>query len=260
MDMKNIIGDKINEKYNIKTLFYHISSKKHLYSLLKGIDMNKVKDNEWNQGKGVYFFKSEKWAEKQEGVGNTYVDIMIELETTLNFKNFEIDYEFSYVLPDITKKYIPNLRKIFKYNFILNKNNKYYLIFSNTNNKNEFYLKDEKFRDDFITLVKNKNNDEFCYLPIDKKGNIKFEQNIYGAMVVKDCMKLLNNVGIYNLITKDVFNSTDDEKIALRYIGPIIKPKRYKLKENGVWGEWVDNNVNETYVNNIYSLDNKYIL
>lgn len=226
------------ENYNEKTSFYHITDDEMLDKLLDGIRVDLTKD--WGQGKGFYVFKSKKRAEKLEGVGSRVVNVMIELEAVLNEKNFDIDYEMCYNLPDVVEKYIPLLYDKFKYNFILSGKDNNYLIFSNIDDKSNFYLKDKKFRNNIVTYVRSKNNEFFAYLPVDN-NKLNFTQNIYGAVVTKDCMKLLNKIGIYKSIKLDIFNSENEYDIALRYIGPVIKPKRYRFKKNNIWGEWIPN-------------------
>lgn len=231
--------EKYNESNISNSTFFHITTKKHLDSLLSGIKTNMAE--EWGQGNGLYVFRSEKHAEEQDGVGNNLVDAMIKINVPLNMKNFDIDYEKCYILPKIVEKYIPKIHKIFKNNFIITHKNKKYSIFTNSDDKSSFYFDDKKFRNENITYIKNKNNEKFCYLPIDKNGKLKFEQNIYGAMVIKYCMELLKHIGIYKLIQNDIFNDTDLHKSALRYIGASIKPNSYKLKKDGIWGEWIIN-------------------
>ena len=92
--IKNFEYFSINEKYNSLTKFYHITDRKNLQSLLKGIEINKA--GTWGQGNGLYVFNNESKAEEPDGIGSRLVNTMIELETILNEDNFDIDYEKDY--------------------------------------------------------------------------------------------------------------------------------------------------------------------
>ena len=77
-------------------------------------------------------------------------------------------------------------------------------------------------------------------LPIDPKSNkVKIVNNIYGAPITKDFMERLDKFSIKKMIKNDLLKSS--EPVALRYIGPLIKPKKYKFKKDGKWGEWITN-------------------
>jgi hypothetical protein len=55
---------------------------------------------------------------------------------------------------------------------------------------------------------------------------------------LRDSMESLKKFGIYQKFNQEILPKSN----AFRYKGPIIYPKRYKIKDdNGNWGEWINN-------------------
>ena len=227
---------KIFESFNIRKV-YHVSSKDQLEGLLSGIKTDNALS--WGQGSGFYVNTSEKWCEEQEGVGSRIVDLMIELEVDTKSDNFDIDYEMNYGLSKIVENYIDKLKTMFKNNFIISSNDSFFIIFGNNVNKSDFSFEKIHFRNEDIGIVPKSSKEDWCYLPITKDKQVKIVNNIYGAPLTKDFMEKLNKFGIKKMIKNDLLKSS--EPVALRYIGPLIKPTKYKFKNNGKWGEWTTN-------------------
>jgi hypothetical protein len=229
---------KLFESFTDKNKVYHISSKDQLERLLSGIKTDNALS--WGQGIGFYVNTSEKWCEEQEGVGSRMVDLMIELEADAKSDNFDVDYEMNYGLSKIVENYINKLKDMFDDNFTISSNDSYFLIFGNKINKDDFIFEPIKFRNEDIGVIPKSSKEDWCYLPIDTKSNkVKIVNNIYGAPLTKNFMERLDKFGIKEMIKNDLLKSS--ETVALRYIGPIIKPTRYKFKKDGKWGEWILN-------------------
>jgi hypothetical protein len=230
---------KLFESFNLgKQKFYHITIKKNLDGLLNGIRIDKAQD--WGQGPGFYVNTSEKLQDEQEGVGSNVVDLMIEIEAELSSDNFDMDYEMNYQLGGIVEKQIPNLKKLFKKQFTISKDNNYFSIFTNNLKPEDFQFETIKFRED-NTIIPICSDDDWCYLPITVDNKVKVSNNIYGITLTRNFMDRLDNFEIKELIQKDLFSIK--EPIALRYIGPVIKPTRYKEKDikKNTWSSWINN-------------------
>jgi hypothetical protein len=63
----------------------------------------------------------------------------------------------------------------------------------------------------------------------------ELEQNIEGALVTRHMFQKFPS-DIQEAIKRKIFES--ESPGALRYIGPVIKPTRYKVKNDGVWTDW----------------------
>jgi hypothetical protein len=229
---------KLFENFTDTNKVYHVSSKDQLEGLLSGIKTDNALS--WGQGSGFYVNTSEKWCEEQEGVGSRMVDLMIELEGDTKSDNFDIDYEMNYGLSKIVETYINKLKNMFDDNFTISSNDSYFLIFGNKINKDDFSFESIKFRDEDIGVIPKSSKEDWCYLPIDPKSSkVKIVNNIYGAPLTKDFMERLDKFSIKKMIKNDLLKSS--EPVALRYIGPLIKPTKYKFKNNGKWDEWTIN-------------------
>ena len=229
---------KLFESFTDTNKVYHVSSKDQLEGLLAGIKTDNALS--WGQGSGFYVNTSEKWCEEQEGVGSRMVDLMIELEADTKSDNFDVDYEMNYGLSKIIETYINKLKNMFDDNFTISSNDSSFLIFGNKINKDDFSFEPIKFRNEDIGVIPKSSKEDWCYLPIDPKSNkVKIVNNIYGAPITKDFMERLDKFNIKKMIKNDLLKSS--EQVALRYIGPLIKPKKYKFKKDGKWGEWITN-------------------
>ncbi len=231
---------KLFESFNLgKRKFYHITIKQNLDKLLSGIKIDKSQD--WGQGPGFYVNTSEELQNQQEGVGSNIVDLMIEIEAELSSDNFDMDYEMNYQLGEIVERQIPNIKRLFKKQLTISKDNNNFLIFTNNLTSEDFQFDEIKFREE-TTIVPICSEEDWCYLPITKDKKVKVSNNIYGVPLTKNFMDRLDKFKIKELIQKDLFSSK--EPIALRYIGPDIKPTRYKEKDlkKNTWSNWIDIN------------------
>lgn len=227
---------KLFESFNLgRQKFYHITIKQNLDKLLSGIKIDKSQD--WGQGPGFYVNTSEKLQDQQEGVGSNIVDLMIEIETELSSDNFDMDYEMNHQLGEIVERQIPNLKRLFKKQLTISKDNNDFLIFTNNLTSEDFQFDTIKFREE-TTIVPVCSEDDWCYLPITKDKKVKVLNNIYGVPLTRNFMDRLDKFKIKELIQKDLFSSK--EPVALRYIGPDIKPTRYKEKDlkKNTWSNW----------------------
>lgn len=235
---------KLYEKFNLgKKKFYHATDKKNLQSLLNGIVVDR-KDS-YSQGGGFYVNTSEKHLEELEGVGSVFISLMVEVEADLSNVNFDIDYEMNYSLSNVIDDLIDDVKNKFDKSFIISNGEKDYLIFGNDITKDDFDFEKVEFRGEFIGEVPINPKKEWVYLPVQKINNkykVIITNNIYGAPLTKHFIDRLDKIGIKEVIQKEVFNQYGDKQTSLRYIGEnIIKPTRYKFKENGEWGEWIKN-------------------
>ena len=231
---------KLYENLNLgEKKFYHATDKKNLQSLLNGIVVNR-KDL-YSQGGGFYVNTSEKHLEELEGVGSVLISLMIEIETEFSNENFDIDYEMNYGLSDIINNLIGDIKNKFNESFIISNKDKDYLIFGNNINKGDFSFEPIKFRNEIIGEVPNSSKSEWVYLPVKKVNNeykVLIVNNIYGAPLTKHFIDKLDKIGIKEIIQKVIFNQYDNTQTSLRYIGNnVIKPTRYKYKENGKWSD-----------------------
>ncbi len=210
--------------------FYHLTSKDQLPSLFKGIRTDMA--GKWEQGPGFYVTTDLKNIEEVEGIGSRVGEAIIEIEAPLDDKHFDIDFEMNLNLDNAINYFLPFIKK----RFSKSERIKNFLIFYNEKPNLKFqYL---EVRDEEIGHVPISEDTDWCYIPVDKKGNLNLEYNIYGAPITKHMFEKLPK-DIQNQIRSKIFKST--EPGALRYIGPITKPTRYKIKQKGVWSDWKDN-------------------
>ena len=87
------------------------------------------------------------------------------------------------------------------------------------------------------------------YSPKPKSGkNIKYGfipityiQNADLIDSIKSSIDSLDTIGVKNTIENQIYNTILDNPLYLRYVGPPIKPTKYKLQDDsGKWGEWVN--------------------
>ena len=216
------------ENLNSKHKFYHLTSKAELPSLFKGIRTDLA--GKWEQGAGFYVTTDLKNSEEVEGVGTKIGEAIIEIEAPLDEKHFDIDFEMNLNLDDAINYFLPLIRK----RFSKSERIKDFLIFYNKKPNLKFkYL---EVRGEKIGHVPDSDDGDWCYIPIDKNGNLKIKHNIYGAPITKHMFNKLP-LDIQKEIKKKIFQSK--EPGALRYIGPMIKPTRYKIKKSGKWSDWI---------------------
>ena len=108
------------------------------------------------------------------------------------------------------------------------------------------YKKDdiyEKIRDfglhrkiDFVLdSVAGGKNIKYGFIPIT------YIQNADLIDSIKSSIDSLDTIGVKNTIENQIYNTILDNPLYLRYVGPPIKPTRYKLQDDsGKWGEWVN--------------------
>lgn len=217
----------IFENFKANHRFYHLTSKDQLPSLFKGIRTDLA--SKWEQGSGFYVTTDLKNTEKIEGIGSRIGEAIIEIEAPLDEEHFDIDYEMNINLDDAITNFLPMIKKKFEKSEKVNG----FLIFYNQ--KPSLKLQQLEVRGKKVSNVPESVDTDWCYIPIDKKGNLKIEYNIYGAPVTKHMFDRFPS-DIQKEIKNKIFKSI--EPGALRYIGPILKPTRYKIKQAGMWSDW----------------------
>jgi hypothetical protein len=244
MKLIDILNEVIlKEKYGEITPFYHLADKDSLDSLLKGIQVDVSTDR--GQGKGFYVSNDLKIIEgfkiRQIGAGVKPGGLIIEIQAIFNEENFDIDIELTKNRPDIIKKIKPQLESKFKHFTIEDpKNNAY---------KFEVFVDGEGDKEDFeIEMMDDEMGGTF-FSPKPKSGkNIKygfipitFIQDSGTVGSIKSSIDSLDTIGVKNTIENQIYNTILDNPLYLRYVGPPIKPTRYKLQDDsGKWGEWVN--------------------
>ena len=246
MKLIDILNEVIlKEKYGEITPFYHLADKYSLDSLLKGIQVDRTIDR--GQGKGFYVSNDLKTIEgfkvKQtiSFLGNKPGGLIIEIQAIFNEENFDIDLELTKNLPDIIKKIKPQLESKFKHFTIEHPKKSTY--------KFEVFVDGEGDKEDFeIGLMDDERGGTF-YSPKPKSGkNIKYGfipityiQNADLIDSIKSSIDSLDTIGVKNTIENQIYNTILDNPLYLRYVGPPIKPTKYKLQDDsGKWGEWVN--------------------
>ena len=233
----------LKEKYGEITPFYHLADKDSLDSLLKGIRVDVSTDRE--QGKGFYVSNDLKTIEGlkifQIRGGVKPGGLIIEIQAIFNEENFDIDLELTKNLPDIIKKIKPQLESKFKHFTIEHPKKSTY--------KFEVFVDGEGDKEDFeIGLMDDERGGTF-YSPKPKSGkNIKYGfipityiQNADLIDSIKSSIDSLDTIGVKNTIENQIYNTILDNPLYLRYVGPPIKPTKYKLQDDsGKWGEWVN--------------------
>ena len=244
MKLIDILNEVIlKEKYGEITPFYHLTDKYNLDSLLKGIQVDRTIDR--GQGKGFYVSNDLKIIEgfkiRQIGYGSKPGGLIIEIQAIFNEENFDIDLELTKNLPDIIKKIKPQLESKFKHFTIEHPKKSTY--------KFEVFVDGEGDKEDFeIGLMDDERGGTFYY-PKSKSGkNIKYGfipityiQDAGTVGSIKSSIDSLDTIGVKNTIENQIYNTILDNPLYLRYVGPPIKPTRYKLQDDsGKWGEWVN--------------------
>ena len=233
----------ILEKYNQLTKFYHVTDKENLESLLNGIDITMSVGR--GQGNGFYVITDQHAAENSVITSGQYVptykkcDLLIEIEAVLNVENFDIDYELVKDLPTAIKNIEPKLASRFK-TFKISSDSRVFNIIVNLSDdvdQNDFTVQLEELEGMGVFIPKCHKEIEFGFYPedVDKYQN---DKNVAYTTLYIDS---LDRLGVKSIIEEEIFNriGNNDIAYALRYVGPKIKPSRYKFKENGKWGDWI---------------------
>jgi hypothetical protein len=229
------------ETYGQKTNFYHVAEKENLYSLLKSIDIKRTSDR--GQGSGFYVVTDLNIAEKMkinQGPSTKKNELIIEIESILDEDNFDLDYELIKELPELIKnsiaiKNFTKLKVVGKdriFHVLVNKSDKV--------DESDFLVEMDELDGMGVFIPKCSKSITFGFYPDDleeyqQAGNVSY---------MTYCMDTLDKLGIKSLIEKEFFKKigTDNKNYYLRYVGPPIKPTRYKLKdEKGNWGDWIEN-------------------
>ena len=234
---------RLFETYGEKSKFYHVSDEENLDSLLNQIDINK--SSERGQGLGFYVVNDLKSAENLRVTAGFAApsfkkcDLLIEIESILNEDNFDLDYELIKELPDLLKKIdtskftkieISDKYRIF--HVLVNKFDKV--------NESDFTIEGEEIDGMGVYLPKCKKPIKFGFYPDD----LDKYQDAQNVAYTTYFMNTLDDLGIKSLIEKELFTKigANNEVYSLRYVGPPIKPTRYKIKdESGNWSEWIQN-------------------
>jgi len=243
MKLIDILNEVIlKEKYGEITPFYHLADKYNLDSLLKGIQVDVSTDR--GQGKGFYVSNDLKTIEGFKIIipgGRKPGGLIIEIQTIFNEENFDIDLELTKNLPDIIKKIKPQLESKFKHFTIEHPTNSTY--------KFEVFVDGEGDKEDFEIGIMDDEMGGTFFSPKPKSGkNIKYGfipityiQDAGTVGSIKSFIDSLDIIGVKNTIENQIYNTILDNPLYLRYVGPPIKPTRYKLQDDsGKWGEWVN--------------------
>ena len=234
----------LKEKYGEITPFYHLADKDSLDSLLKGIRVDRTIDR--GQGKGFYVSNDLKTIEgfkvKQtiSFLGNKPGGLIIEIQAIFNEENFDIDLELTKNLPDIIKKIKPQLESKFKHFTIEHPKNstyKFEVFVDGEGNKEDFEIEmeDTSIVSFFFPKPKSGKTIKYGYIPITYKQ----DADLIGS--IKSFIDSLDTIGVKNTIENQIYNTILDNPLYLRYVGPPIKPTKYKLQDDsGKWGEWVN--------------------
>lgn len=233
----------ILENYNQLTKFYHVTSKEHLNSLINGIDITRSKDR--GQGGGFYVVTDLEAAENMTvtlGFGtpaNKVCDLLIEIESVLDTENFDIDYELIKDLPTVVKGLESKLVGKFRIFNISGLDHQFTIItkLSDEVSPDDFVVRVEELDGMGVFVPKCNKEIEFGFYPDDLD---KF-QDALNVSYTTYYMDSLDRLGIKSLIEEEIFKKIgqDGKVYALRYVGPKIKPQRYKLKEGGRWSDWI---------------------
>ena len=232
----------LKEKYGEITPFYHLADKDSLDSLLKGIRVDVSTDRE--QGKGFYVSNDLKTIEGlkifQIRGGVKPGGLIIEIQAIFNEENFDIDLELTKNLPDIIKKIKPQLESKFKHFTIEHPKNstyKFEVFVDGEGNKEDFEIEmeDTSIVSFFFPKPKSGKTIKYGYIPITYKQ----DADLIGS--IKSFIDSLDTIGVKNTIENQIYNTILDNPLYLRYVGPPIKPTKYKLQDDsGKWGEWVN--------------------
>jgi len=243
MKLIDILNEVIlKEKYGEITPFYHLADKDSLDSLLKGIQVDVSTDRE--QGKGFYVSNDLKTIEGlkifQIRGGVKPGGLIIEIQAIFNEENFDIDLELTKNLPDIIKKIKPQLESKFKHFTIEHPKNstyKFEVFVDGEGNKEDFEIEmeDTSIVSFFFPKPKSGKTIKYGYIPITYKQ----DADLIGS--IKSFIDSLDTIGVKNTIENQIYNTILDNPLYLRYVGPPIKPTKYKLQDDsGKWGEWVN--------------------
>jgi hypothetical protein len=231
----------LKEKYGELTPFYHLADKKDLDSLLKGIQIDRSDDR--GQGKGFYVSNDLKTIENiqiRSVISYKSGGLIIEIKTIFNEENFDLDLELTKTLPEIIKKIKPELENKFSHFVLVHpKNNSVqFEIFVDGDGKLEdFEIDFEEINGEglFVPKLKSGKDIKYGFIPIT------YSQGADNLGIVKIFIDSLDTIGVKNTIENIIYNTILDEPLYLRYVGPSIKPTRYKLKnDNGKWEEWIN--------------------
>lgn len=217
--------------------FYHLTSKDQLPSLFKGI--RKDMAGKWEQGAGFYVTTDLVYTESIEGVGSRIGEAIVEIEAPLNSANFDLDFEMNSNLENAINKFLPQIKKRFVRTM---KVDNFLILF---NQKPNISFRRLKIRDAEVKVPESESRD-WCYICIGSSGNLELEHNIEGAIVTRHMFQKFPS-DIQEAIRTEIFDA--ESPGALRYIGPMIKPTRYKIKEAGSWSDWKD--ISEFYLESI---------
>lgn len=255
MKLKDILESVFNESFQNKH-YYHVTFKENLESIKKGVDYKKIKGSQSanSQGGGLYLFSEENLAiHWSDTMNDGRATLLLEFNIT-NSEYLEVDTELMNYSEGKRESYwriywntFLEVLDNFKLNF-------YYI----TGDESELIKIDKKdivniySSNKHLVFIVSKDSDlSLSDLDIIDEANegIKIQSkkqigyfNLYAlgdeAYNIRDSMLSLKKFGIYQKFNEKLLPKSS----AFRYKGPILYPKRYKVKDdNGNWGEWVDN-------------------
>ncbi len=231
----------LKEKYGEITSFYHLADKDSLTSLLKGIQIDRSDDR--GQGKGFYVSNDLGTVESiqiRSGIISKPGGLIVEIQAMFNEENFDIDLELTKNLPEIIKKIKPQLESKFKHFTVVHpKNNtlKFEIFVDGQGEEEDFEIEGLEIDGAgiFIPKAKSGKNIKYGYIPIT------YSQDANNIGLIKTFIDSLDTIGVKNTIENQIYSTILDKPLYLRYVGPTIRPTKYKLKDdNGKWGEWIN--------------------
>jgi len=231
----------LKEKYGEITSFYHLADKDSLTSLLKGIQTDRSDDR--GQGKGFYVSNELSTVESiqiKSGLSYKSGGLIIEIQALFNEENFDIDLELTKNLPEIIKKIKPQLESKFRHFTLVHpKNNtvKFEIFVDGQGEEVDFEVDMEEIDGAgiFIPKPKSGKNIKYGFIPIT------YSQDADNIGLVKAFIDSLDTIGVKNTIENQIYSTILDKPLYLRYVGPTIRPTKYKLKDDkGKWGEWIN--------------------
>jgi len=234
-------------KYNELGSFYHLTKKENLKSLLAGIDPKKnVGAHSKSQGGGFYVFSSEEAA--LEWKGGKSADALIEMRSKLNSENFDVEFELHGLdFHEFWNEFLSTILELNLKMYVVEK-----IEYNADDNVEDFSLrpfkKEEKFKVALDYIVSKQNIDKsdiewkfefstdlgFGYPSGEKIGWFRIGSFIGDSTELKYMFSSLEKFEFIDKFKEKILGKSK----ALRYVGPRIKPSRYKLKENDKWGDW----------------------
>jgi hypothetical protein len=259
MKLRKILESILGESFS-NGQFYHVTLKKNLESIKRGVDYKKIQgsDSSSSQGGGLYLFAEENLAIHWANTTNKGIpDVLLEfsvtdpeyLEVDVELMNYSESKRESYwriywntfleVLDSFKLNYYyvtadeSELIKIDKKDIVNIYSSNKSLVFV-VSKDDDLSLSDLDIIDDAHEGIKIQSKKQVGYFYLYALGNYTYN--------IRDSMISLKKFGIYQKFNQKILPKSN----AFRYKGPIIYPNRYKVKDDsGNWGDWIENKDNK---------------